>query len=86
MRQWQLTMAQCAATGDCAWVMLYAVVTAWKMKLKPLLTVSALWLSVMQVRFLTEPDPDDPVVRSHYRMMRHFTADDPKPLVPGQSA
>uniref|UniRef100_A0A383VE63 Pseudouridine synthase I TruA alpha/beta domain-containing protein n=1 Tax=Tetradesmus obliquus TaxID=3088 RepID=A0A383VE63_TETOB len=36
-----------------------------------------------QVRFLAEPDPDDPVVKSHYRMMRSFTADDPRPLVPG---
>lgn len=36
-----------------------------------------------QVRFLSAPDPDDPVVKSHYRMIRHFTADDPKPLVPG---
>lgn len=41
-------------------------------------------LCCMQVRFLSAPDPNDPVVKSHYRMMRHFIADDPKPLVPGQ--
>lgn len=35
-------------------------------------------------RFLTTPDPDDPVVKSHYRMIRSFTADDPRPLVPGE--
>jgi hypothetical protein len=39
---------------------------------------------VPQSRFLAEPDPDDPVVKSHYRMIRSFTADDPRPLVPGQ--
>jgi hypothetical protein len=44
----------------------------------------ALLLCHLQVRFLTAPDPDDPVVKSHYRMIRHFTADDPQPLVPGE--
>jgi hypothetical protein len=38
----------------------------------------------LQVRFMSAPDPNDPVVKSHYRLMRHFTADDPKPLVPGE--
>ncbi|KAF8062046.1 TMN7 [Scenedesmus sp. PABB004] len=33
--------------------------------------------------FLTAPDPNDPVVKSHYRLIRSFTADDPRPLVPG---
>eukprot|EP00775_Hariotina_reticulata_P003564 gene3564-3832_t len=36
-----------------------------------------------QVKFLDVPDPDDPVVKSHYRMIRSFTADDPTPLVEG---
>lgn len=35
-------------------------------------------------RFLTDPDPNDPVVKSHYRMIRSFTADDPRPLVQGK--
>lgn len=39
-----------------------------------------------QARFLSEPDPDDPVVKSHYRMIRSFTADDPAPLVEGAAA
>jgi hypothetical protein len=39
---------------------------------------------VLQVKFLDIPDPDDPVVKSHYRMIRSFTADDPKPLVEGE--
>lgn len=33
---------------------------------------------------MSAPDPNDPVVKSHYRLMRHFIADDPKPLVPGE--
>lgn len=39
-----------------------------------------------QVQFLDGRDPDDPVVKSHYRNIRTFTADDPQPLVTGQSA
>jgi len=42
------------------------------------------WWSVLQVKFLDVPDPDDPVVKSHYRMIRSFTADDPQPLVEGE--
>lgn len=42
-------------------------------------------LLVLQIRFLSTPDPLDPVVKSHYRMMRSFTAGDPQPLVPGQA-
>jgi hypothetical protein len=39
-----------------------------------------------QVYFLDAPDAADPVVKSHYRMIRSFSADDPAPLVPGDSA
>jgi len=42
-------------------------------------------LLLLQIRFLSTPDPLDPVVKSHYRMMRSFTAGDPQPLVPGQA-
>lgn len=40
--------------------------------------------AALQVRFLSAPDPDDPVVKSHYRLMRSFTAGDPRPLVEGE--
>jgi hypothetical protein len=36
------------------------------------------------MKWLDEPDPSDPIVKSHYRKIWSFTAGDPVPLVPGK--